>query len=89
MHRRFHRPTLLLAMLLPLACGGCAVGDGVAQAVKWTSRETAKQFQDKPAEPAPPVATAAARPAPPRAEPPAAAAAPRDDIQVETLPPRR
>jgi hypothetical protein len=71
----------VLSLLLLLACAGCAVGDGVAQAVKWTGKE----FGDKPVEPAAPAASRA--PAEPDA-PPAPASAPRDDIKVESLPPQ-
>jgi hypothetical protein len=76
--------TLRFALLfVPLLLGGCALGDGVAQAVKWTMKNTSDSG-DKPSASAP--AAAAAAPVD-REPPPAPAAAPRDEIKVESLPP--
>lgn len=82
--------TASLLVVLGLALSGCAIGDGIAHAVK----KTAEAFSgdDKPARQAP-AATAQAAPeraAPPVdvAPPPPPAAAPtRNSVSVESLPP--
>jgi hypothetical protein len=78
-------------LLFPLLLGGCAVGDGVAQAVKWGVKNTSDSG-DKSATASAAAPAAASVPVPAAAPvdrdpPPAAQAAPRDDIKVESLPP--
>jgi len=76
--------TVLFALLLfPLLLGGCAVGDGIAQAVKWTSKKTSGSGNDSAAAAPAPAAPADHNPPPPPV------AAPRDEIKVESLPPSR
>jgi hypothetical protein len=78
----FFRALILLLPILPLSA--CAVGDGVAQIVKYASRKTSGDNA------APAVANAAPVRAAPQSDidaPPPPVAAPRDEIKVEELAP--
>jgi hypothetical protein len=75
---------MTLLVVLPLSA--CALGDGVAQMVKYVDRKASDDTTSNDARPPAPAAVKQAGEAP-TAEPPPASAAPRDEIKVETLPP--